>query len=119
MFTNIKNSLKNIYSDLIDINNFKNIYYNNTNFINIEIKDIISFYNIEYDISKILYYNDIKYKTFKKENKIILKIYLNEIDNYFYDNFSLNDLYEIINLDIDDSKEYLISINNKLNSINW
>lgn len=107
-----RKSLKTIFKDIIDIKN-------NIKSINIEIKNIISFYNIEYDVSKILYYNNIKYKTFKENNKIILKIYSNEFNYYFYDNFSLNDLYKIINLDVSDSKEYLLSINKKLNNINW
>ena len=108
----LKKNINIIYNEIIDIKN-------NIGPINIEIKDIISFYTIEYDISKILYYNNIKYKTLKKDNKIILKIYLNELDYYFFDNFSLNDLYKIINLNVDDSKEYLSFINNKLNNINW
>ena len=107
-----KKNIRSIINEIMDIKN-------NIRSINIEIKNIISFYNIEYDISKILYYNNIKYKTIKQDNKIILKIYLNEFNCYFYDNFSLNDLYKIINLDVDDSKEYLSIINKKLNSINW
>lgn len=108
----VENFIKTILNEIMYIKN-------SIKAINIEIKNIKSFYNIEYDISKILYYNNIKYETVKKNNKIILKIYLNEFYYYFYDKFNLNDLYKIIKLDVNDSEEYLLEINKKLSDIKY
>ena len=118
------------------INLFKEKYndlYLKLNSINIEIRNVQSFYDIEYKVSKILYYNNLKYKTQKYEDKIILNINLNNdiFDNillklnefnenyYYFNNFNLKDLFKIINLNIKNSEEYLLQISKNLSDIKY
>lgn len=91
--------------------------------INIEIKNIKSYYDREDDISKILYYNKLKYKIYRYNNKINLKIFFDSIEenniNYNYYDFYLTDLLKLINIKVLDSSKYLSQINEKLNDINF
>jgi hypothetical protein len=97
-------------------------FINNKDFINIKITNISSYYENKNDISKILYYNNLKYKTKRYHNKIILQIFnnikLNKL-KYSYNDFYLTDLYKILNIQVLDSNEYLLQINRKLNNINF
>jgi len=91
--------------------------------INIEIKNIKSYYDREDDISKILYYNKLKYKIYRYNNKVNLKIFFDSIEenniNYNYYDFYLTDLLKLINIKVLDSSKYLSQINEKLNDINF
>ena len=118
------------------LNLFKQKYnnlYSKLNSINVEISNLQSFYDIEHKISKILYYNNIKYKTIRCKKKIILNINLNNdiFDNillklnefnenyYHYNNFHLKDLFKIINLTVKNSEEYILQINKDLSNIKY
>lgn len=127
MFLNfIKNKLgiHMKFEDFIDDYKYKvdESFINNEDFINIEITNISSYYENKNDISKILYYNNLKYKTKRYHNKIILQIFNNNKLNrikYSYNYFYLTDLYKILNIQVVDSNEYLLQINRKLNNINF
>tara|TARA_B100001248_G_C27396556_1_gene465983 strand:- start:970 stop:1422 length:453 start_codon:yes stop_codon:yes gene_type:complete len=125
-----------IYKKKMFLNLFKQKYnnlYSKLNSINVEISNVQSFYDIEHKISKILYYNNIKYKTIRCKKKIILNINLNNdiFDNillklnefnenyYHYNNFHLKDLFKIINLTVKNSEEYILQINKDLSNIKY
>lgn len=93
------------------------------NLVKIRINDINSFNELNFKIIKILYYNNIKYDIIKNNEYILINLNTynkrNHIEVNIFNQFKLNDLYKIINLDILDSDKYLSDINKKLSTFTY
>ena len=107
-------------NNILDIT-FKK-FLNNKSII-IEILNKEDFEELKFNLIKILYFNKISYNINNFNNKIILNLNLdnNKLNenNLIYENFDLNDLLEILNLDTKNLNEYLIDINKNLSNINY
>ena len=120
----IINLIKIIMLENFSIFNILDSSINNKT-ITIEIHNIEEFDQLKFDLIKILYFNNIVYiiKTFDNKIKLILDLvnqdeYLGK-NNLIYEKFDLNDLFKILNLNIDNLNEYLIHINKNLSNIKY
>ena len=120
IFLKIHIYLLNIMLEYLSIFNFLDSSYKNNKTIDIEIYNVEEFDQLKFDLIKILYYNKISYNLKTFNNKIILTLNLdtNENNLIFY-KFNLNDLFKILNLNIDNSNEYLLHISKNLSNIKY
>lgn len=91
--------------------------------IKLEILNKEYFDDIKFNLIKILYYNKISYNINNYNNKIILTLNFNNNNinenNLIYENFDLNDLLKILNLNVKNLNEYLLHINKNLSKIKY
>jgi coproporphyrinogen III oxidase-like Fe-S oxidoreductase len=94
--------------------------YKNNKTIAIEIYNVVEFDKLKFDLIKILYYNKISYNIKSFNNKIILTLNLDtNKNNIIFYKFNLDDLFKILNLNIDNSNEYLLHISKNLSNIKY
>ena len=105
--------------NILDFNCYLKLLENKS--IKLEILNKEYFDEIKFNLIKILYYNKISYNINDYNNKIILKLNINNINenNLIYENFDLNDLLKILNLDVKNLNEYLLHINKNLSNIKY
>ena len=120
IFLKIHLHLINIMLENFSFFNILDSSYKNNKTISIEIYNVEEFDQLKFDLIKILYYNKISYNLKTFNNKIILTLNLdtNENNLIFY-KFNLNDLFKILNLNIDNSNEYLLHISKNLSNIKY
>jgi|TARA_B100001093_G_scaffold77454_1_gene68487 coproporphyrinogen III oxidase-like Fe-S oxidoreductase len=94
--------------------------YKNNKTISIEIYNVEEFDQLKFDLIKILYYNKISYNLKNFKNKVILTLNLDtNKNNIIFYKFNLDDLFKILNLNIDNSNEYLLHISKNLSNIKY
>lgn len=97
---------------------YKNLLNNKS--ITIEIYNLEDFEKLKFDLIKILYYNKISYNIKSFNNKVILTLNLDtNKNNIIFYKFNLDDLFKILNLNIDNSNEYLLHISKNLSNIKY
>ena len=107
--------------NILDFNCYLKLLENKS--IKLEILNKEYFDEIKFNLIKILYYNKISYNINDYNNKIILTLKFNNNNinenNLIYENFDLNDLLKILNLDVKNPNEYLLHINKNLSNIKY
>ncbi len=119
-FLKIQILLINIMLENFSIFNILDSSYKNNKTISIEIYNVEEFDQLKFDLIKILYYNKISYNLKNFKNKVILTLNLDtNKNNIIFYKFNLDDLFKILNLNIDNSNEYLLHISKNLSNIKY
>lgn len=120
IFLKIQIILINIMLENFSFFNILDSSYKNNKTIAIEIYNVVEFDKLKFDLIKILYYNKISYNIKSFNNKIILTLNLDtNKNNIIFYKFNLDDLFKILNLNIDNSNEYLLHISKNLSNIKY
>lgn len=120
IFLKIQILLINIMLENFSIFNILDSSYKNNKTISIEIYNVEEFDQLKFDLIKILYYNKISYNLKNFKNKVILTLNLDtNKNNIIFYKFNLDDLFKILNLNIDNSNEYLLHISKNLSNIKY
>ena len=119
-FLKIQILLINIMLENFSFFNILDSSYKNNKTISIEIYNVEEFDQLKFDLIKILYYNKISYNLKNFKNKVILTLNLDtNKNNIIFYKFNLDDLFKILNLNIDNSNEYLLHISKNLSNIKY
>lgn len=120
IFLKIQILIINIMLEKFSIFNILDSSYKNNKTIDIEIYNTKEFDKLKFDLIKILYYNKISYNIKSFNNKVILTLNLDtNKNNIIFYKFNLDDLFKILNLNIDNSNEYLLHISKNLSNIKY
>lgn len=120
IFLRIQILIINIMLENFSIFNILDSSYKNNKTIAIEIYNVEEFDQLKFDLIKILYYNKISYNLKSFKNKVILTLNLDtNKNNIIFYKFNLDDLFKILNLNIDNSNEYLLHISKNLSNIKY
>ena len=120
IFLKIQILIINIMLEKFSIFNILDSSYKNSKTIAIEIYNVEEFDKLKFDLIKILYYNKISYNLKSFNNKVILTLNLDtNKNNIIFYKFNLDDLFKILNLNIDNSNEYLLHISKNLSNIKY
>ena len=120
IFLKIHILIINIMLEKFSIFNILDSSYKNNKTIDIEIYNTKDFDKLKFDLIKILYYNKISYNIKSFNNKVVLTLNLDtDQNNIIFYKFNLDDLFKILNLNIDNLNEYLLHISKNLSNIKY
>lgn len=120
IFIKIQILILNIMLEKFSIFNILDSSYKNNKTIDIEIYNTKDFDKLKFDLIKILYYNKISYNIKSFNNKVVLTLNLDtDQNNIIFYKFNLDDLFKILNLNIDNLNEYLLHISKNLSNIKY
>ena len=120
IFLKIHYQIINIMLENFSIFNILDSSYKNNKTIDIEIYNTKEFDKLKFDLIKILYYNKISYNIKSFNNKVVLTLNLDtDQNNLIFYKFNLDDLFKILNLNIDNLNEYLVHISKNLSNIKY
>ena len=120
IFLKIQIIIINIMLEKFSIFNILNSKYKNNKTIDIEIYNTKDFDKLKFDLIKIIYNNKISYNIKSFNNKVVLTLNLDtDQNNIIFYKFNLDDLFKILNLNIDNLNEYLLHISKNLSNIKY